>query len=438
MNTLAVPTEGTADTDGILLHIVQPGSGGTAILAESYGLQRDQTSGTAIQAQTDSGTGVYGVSQTGNGVVGQTNTATGGGAAVWGSNAGTGYGLKGTSALSDGTGVRGEGGYGVDGQGDIAGVSGTGINGGTGVDAWNFSGGEGVFAHADSIGVFGSSDSGTGVLGYSNMGQAGMFIGNVLVSGDLLVLGKIHNIDLDSKLAALGIPQPDVTPTGAGSGVAQGGDFASGGSGGGGNFVIDHPLEPARKLLSHAAVKSPEMMNIYDGVVILGVSGKAVVRLPKWCEALNENFRYQLTPIGSPAPNLYVAQKIAGNAFTIAGGSRGMEVAWQVTGTRKDPYARAHPFIVEKNKDVKARGYYVHPEVYRKPAARDIRLILNPAWVQRRQEILGAAKLTSDLVGRLQVAASERRLKARIAAKRAQWQKGQVNAKLVRPQKSRG
>jgi hypothetical protein len=34
-----------------------------------------------------------------------------------------------------------------------------------------------------------------------------------------------------------------------------------------GSFKIDHPLDPANKYLSHSFVESPDMMNIYNGVV---------------------------------------------------------------------------------------------------------------------------------------------------------------------------
>ena len=37
-----------------------------------------------------------------------------------------------------------------------------------------------------------------------------------------------------------------------------------------GSFKIDHPLDPANKYLSHSFVESPDMKNIYDGVVVTG------------------------------------------------------------------------------------------------------------------------------------------------------------------------
>jgi hypothetical protein len=135
----------------------------------------------------------------------------------------------------------------------------------------------------------------------------------------------------------------------------------------GGGFQIDHPLEPAHKYLSHSFVESSDMKNIYDGVVVLDENGEGRVELPEWFEALNFDFRYQLTAIGQPAPNLHIAREISNNRFNIAGGKPGMKVSWQVTGIRKDAWAQANPLIVEEEKPANERGYYRHPELYNQP-----------------------------------------------------------------------
>ncbi len=95
------------------------------------------------------------------------------------------------------------------------------------------------------------------------------------------------------------------------------------------------------KYLYPSFVESPDMKDIYDGVVVLDSRGEAVVKLPEWFEALNTDFRYQLTPIGAPGPYLHIAAKVANSLFKIAGGTGGMEVSWQVTGIRQDAYANA-------------------------------------------------------------------------------------------------
>jgi hypothetical protein len=129
-----------------------------------------------------------------------------------------------------------------------------------------------------------------------------------------------------------------------------------------GDFLIDHPLDPDNKYLRHSFVESPEMKNIYDGVAQLDDAGEAWVELPPWFQALNQDFRYQLTPIGRAMPNVYVAQEVQGNRFQIAGGAPAGKVSWQVTGVRHDAYATAHPLIVEQPKARDERGCYLFPE----------------------------------------------------------------------------
>ncbi|MBI2841565.1 MAG: hypothetical protein HYX75_24880 [Acidobacteria bacterium] len=185
---------------------------------------------------------------------------------------------------------------------------------GNAAGVWGYSG------SAASYGVYGQSSQGVGIGGYSASGEAGQFVGNVSVTGTL--------------------------------------------SKGAGSFKIDHPLDPENKYLYHSFVESPDMMNIYNGNAILDGEGEAVVNLPDWFDALNEDFRYQLTSIGSPAPNLHVGEKLAGNRFRIAGGSPGGEVSWQITGIRHDVYAQAHRIPVEVEKADEDRGRYLHPELY--------------------------------------------------------------------------
>lgn len=139
-----------------------------------------------------------------------------------------------------------------------------------------------------------------------------------------------------------------------------------------GSFKIDHPLDPANKYLYHSFVESPDMKNIYDGVVTLDDKGAALVTMPEWFDALNQDFRYQLTSIGAPGPNLYIAEEISGNSFKIAGGTPGQKVSWQVTGIRHDAYANAHRIPVEQNKPAEERGTYIHPELFGKPASQGL------------------------------------------------------------------
>lgn len=140
------------------------------------------------------------------------------------------------------------------------------------------------------------------------------------------------------------------------------GDFSVTGSK---NFVLDHPLDPANKTLSHNAVESPALVTFYDGTVRLDAKGQAVVQLPDYFEALNTDFHYQLTCIGGFA-QVYIGREITNNQFTIAGGQAGMKISWQVSARRHDPWARDNPYQAEEEKGPEDKGKYFYPEGYGK------------------------------------------------------------------------
>lgn len=129
---------------------------------------------------------------------------------------------------------------------------------------------------------------------------------------------------------------------------------------GSGTFKIDHPLDPENKYLYHSFVESPDMMNIYNGNCITDANGKAIVNLPDYFEALNKDFRYQLTAIGGPA-QIWIAEKIQGNHFTIQSDKPQTEISWQVTGIRHDAYAEAHRIEPEVEKEKENKGKYLYP-----------------------------------------------------------------------------
>jgi hypothetical protein len=123
---------------------------------------------------------------------------------------------------------------------------------------------------------------------------------------------------------------------------------------------IDHPLAPATKVLQHAVVASPEMKNIYDGIVTTDAKGEAAVTMPTWFEALNGDYRYQLTPIGNWT-EAWIASELADGHFTIASRQPKARIAWQITGIRKDAWAEAHRLDVELEKTPEQRGRFLHP-----------------------------------------------------------------------------
>lgn len=209
-------------------------------------------------------------------------------------------GVVGTSSTEDGRGVSGSGGtYGVRGSGGAtAGVRGDSAYVGT----W---GGGGAY------GVYGQATATTG----QNFG--GFFATASPEGYALYADGRAHVAGTLSKAA--------------------------------GSFLIDHPLDPDHRLLAHSFVESPDMLNVYDGNVVLDEDGTATVLLPDYFGALNRDLRYQLTCIGRAAP-VYVADEVQDNRFRIAGGVAGLKVSWQVTGVRQDEYALAHPIVVEQDK----------------------------------------------------------------------------------------
>lgn len=139
----------------------------------------------------------------------------------------------------------------------------------------------------------------------------------------------------------------------------------------GGSFKIDHPTDPADKYLYHSFVESPDMKDIYDGVVTTDTRGNATVSLPEWFGALNRDFRYQLTVIGEFAQAV-IAAEISDNRFAIKTDKPSVKVSWQVTGIRQDAWANAHRIPVEEVKPAAERGLYLHPELFGQPKEKDI------------------------------------------------------------------
>jgi hypothetical protein len=243
------------------------------------------------------------------------------------------HGVLGITTEHNHAGVRGEntdGGHGVEGvsTGTLAGVSGSNTASGIGVIGGSTNS-LGMFASGSSgITAFNFSTSGVAVFGSSqvaNGGLAGQFMGNVQVIGQL------------SKSS--------------------------------GSFKIDHPLDPQNKYLYHSFIESPDMMNIYNGNVTTSEDGEATVVLPDYFEALNRDFRYQLTVVGQFARAM-VASTIKNNSFIIKTDQPSVEVSWQVTGIRQDAYANANRIQVEEEKPIAERGSFLHPEAYGQSAKR--------------------------------------------------------------------
>jgi hypothetical protein len=240
------------------------------------------------------------------------HTATSGrGTGVWGTTTSSdsifSFGVRGDAAAGMGVSGMATSGIGViGGHNDTTGTN-PGVRGFT---ISNDGGAAGVNGYAQgtssgAIGVLGNADNGVGVVGAGPVGVlgvsagplAGWFLGDVYVQGTL---------------------------------------FKNSGA-----FRIDHPLD-ATKYLQHSFVESPDMMNVYNGNVRTDRRGFATVRLPRYFQALNRDFRYQLTVVGTRGWRARVVRKIAGNRFTIQTDAPRALVSWQVTGVREDAYANAH------------------------------------------------------------------------------------------------
>lgn len=113
-------------------------------------------------------------------------------------------------------------------------------------------------------------------------------------------------------------------------------------------FQIDHPSDPFNQYIRHFCLESNEVLNIYRGNAVLDENGEAAVSLPEYFELINQNFSYQLTPVGQFAA-LYIKEEVSEGIFVIAGGTQGMKVSWTVQAERNDPYLQAYP---EKRADV--------------------------------------------------------------------------------------
>ncbi|MEU3341954.1 hypothetical protein [Streptomyces sp. NPDC006668] len=259
------------------------------------------------------------------------------------SSQGDTYGVEGSSVAARGIGVAGSGF--------------TGVQGHTWFDDPSSVGVYGRSIGLNSNGVIGEANNGSaayGVWGRSTSGYAGKFTGKVDVTGTLT------------------------------KGVSQ--------------FRIDHPLDPENRWLLHAAVESPERLNIYSGTVVTDAEGAAVVALPEYFEALNADFRYQLTVVGDFA-HAVVSEEVRNNSFAIATDRPEVKVSWQVSGIRQDLYAQANPLVVEEEKPEEERGTYLHPEAWGKPPEAGAEYARIKALEERRPQVPSGDPVPPDTEG---------------------------------------
>jgi hypothetical protein len=332
-NGVGVYGSGT-QTNSIGVRAAAPNTGlfATAGSPVSAGDGVSSLAGAAVWGDSASKAGVFGQSSNSYGVAGSSANTYG----VYGQSSNS-LGVEGYSPSHDGVYGVSSSGYGVHGYSTSSDGVYASSTSSAGVYA-SSSSGYGVYGESsNSNGVEGLSTSGYGVSGYtggpgnavngynSGTGYAGWFNGNVNITGTLT------------------------------SGVKD--------------FQIDDPLDPAHKYLRHTSVESSDMMDIYNGNVRTDGKGFATVQMPRWFQALNRSFRYQLTILGH-APwdtQARIWNEIRNNHFTIRTNHPDVRVSWQVTGIRHDPYANAHRTQAVAPKSKADRGNYLHPELYGKP-----------------------------------------------------------------------
>ena len=346
------------------------------------------TAGIGIRGESSSGTGVLGKSSNWSGTYGETGTWFG----VWGKATGeNGKGVLGESATSFGVWGVSPNSAGVVGESD----NWVGVYGET-------EAGNGVWGKSMSaIGVYGESALGTGIYGtaqgyrkYSVFGKSSHGNADAFTYGALGYLGDEFTGD-DRSIGVIGVAENDgIAVAGYSNSPNSTAGYFNSKNGTAGyfdgivimtdylsvkevianklsvtgtkNFKIDHPLDPANKYLIHSCVESSERINIYSGNITTDGNGFSLVELPGYFQALNIDYRYQLTAIGQKAQS-WIETEINNNQFTIKTDKPNVKVSWQVTGIRNDEYAKQNPMVVEEGKETAEKGKYLMPELFRKP-----------------------------------------------------------------------
>ncbi len=363
----------TITADASPVEITAPGTSA----ASRTGLKVNANGTTVVGVDVDlNGTGVgvrarsVSAGNTTPAIQAETNSSTTGNSGIMSQSTGAAYAIAGqlTStgtafAAIHGNNQRTSGGAGVDGQG---------FNGVTGQTT--LVQGSGVFGlhnnPANGVNIAGGIvNSGITSLGfYGNLGQTQYRSGYGVYGLNTNEIGATANAVGVGGMGFYGIYGASSNPS-EGFGIVSANDlgvaqglYVTGAK----NFRIDHPQDPANKYLSHAAMESPEVLNVYRGNVVADASGNAVVELPSYFASINKDFSYILTPVGGAAPELHVAAEIKENTFIIAGAKPRMKISWQVTAERNDIYMQKNPYSAEQEKADIFKDKYIYPEGYGK------------------------------------------------------------------------
>lgn len=359
----------TADAGSVTINGSGTGAGNIALVVShsgtttaAIGANYTGASGNAINAASNNAANGFATIQaTTNSTTASPNQTS----AVFGQSSGSARGVTG-EVLSTAT-------------GDV-GVRGRNLrtNGGIGTEGVGFNGVSGTSSNQQGFGVYGENTaapltSGSiGVVGIGGVGVRGQTTFQQLAG----VVGNNTNTGVvDNNLAIFGSSSTGIGVLGENVSANFWGVFANGDLGSSGNktFAIDHPLDPENKILKHFSIESNEVLNMYRGTVTLNTNGEAVVTLPNYFQAININFTYQLTAVGSAAPGIFIKEEIGnGQTFKIAGGAANQKISWVVYAERNDLYNQQYPNnkLAEVEKRANQKGTYIRPELYGQPASK--------------------------------------------------------------------
>ena len=318
------------------------------------------TSGDArgVEGQSNStqGTGVYGWATTTLGgptigVVGRSESSAGRGVVGYAfSSAGSTIGVSGESWSTAGRAVQGRA---LGGDGAIFGVYGwaqssaaTGVYGEADLPSGLTTGVHGVSASSQGRAVFGSATATAGsTIGLR--GQAASSSGYGVYANVTATAGTHYGVF------------GQVTATSGYAGYFSGRVHVSGTlSKAAGSFKIDHPLDPEHKYLYHSFVESPDMKNVYDGVVTTDGAGFATVRAARLVPGAQPRLPLPADACSATARGRAPASSARSRTTRswCRPTCRSVEVSWQVTGIRQDAYAEKHRIPVEEDKPADEQG----------------------------------------------------------------------------------
>ncbi len=374
-------TGSAAVPNGAAFAITNPATSGQAVALSGVSASPN---GAGVVGEASASTGAnYGVfgrsfSVAGYGVYGEAIATTGQPYGIYGRNqsAGGGAGVLGESTATTGST------YGVHGR--VSSSSGTGVFGEATASTGNTYGVVGRVSSSSGIAVFGDATATTGNTHaglFQNASSSGIGAYGYASATTGINFGLVGRSESPQGRGVVGVVEAS---TGTNYGVlgrtnssANGwGVFAQGrlGASGTKSFQIDHPLMPETHFLNHFCTESPEPLNSYSGNVVTDARGYAVVQLPPYFEAINRDFRYQLTVIDASDDFVLakVVQKIQNNRFVIRTSKPFVEVSWRVEAVRNDLWIQRYGFQTEPEKPDELKGKYLHPELYDQPKERGI------------------------------------------------------------------